>query len=276
VGGVLDPLPRSDAVCPELERTIGRDPRIELADRARRGVAGIRERGLARLRALFVQLGEARARKVDLSPDLDQARGVRDPLRDVVHRADVVGHVLAHPPVAPGDAARQLAALVDQRDREAIDLWLGHVRDLRGRDVHAIQHVCDALLPRAELLLVSRVAQREHLLRVRYLLEFRERRRADLLGRGIGGDQIGVLRLDLAQLVEERVVLVVADLRRVLLVVQAVVVLELVAQLLGALGGALHGTHRRALLSPAAPPADSAARSSMPSTSQAPSPPRPS
>ena len=68
------------------------------------------------------------------------------------------------------------------------------------------------VLPGAQLLLVAGVAEREHLLGVLDLLEAVERRRADPLGGRVRRAQLGVLGLDRAQLVEQRVVLVVADL----------------------------------------------------------------
>ena len=69
---------------------------------------------------------------------------------------------------------------------------------------------------------------------------------ADPLGGRVGGDQLGVLGLERAQLVEQRVVLVVADLGVVERVVAVVVVVDLLAQLGGALLG---GTVRAAWLS---------------------------
>ena len=67
-------------------------------------------------------------------------------------------------------------------------------------------------LPGAQLLLVAGVAEREHRLGVLDLLEAVERRRADPLGRRVRRAQLRVLGLDRAQLVEQRVVVVVADL----------------------------------------------------------------
>ena len=58
-----------------------------------------------------------------------------------------------------------------------------------------------------------------------------ERRRADALGGGVGRPQLRVLGLDVAQLVEQRVVLVVADQRVVEDVVMVVVAGQLAPQL---------------------------------------------
>jgi hypothetical protein len=57
------------------------------------------------------------------------------------------------------------------------------------------------------------------------------------LGGAVRGDQVGVLRLELAQLALEPVVLLVADLRLVKDVVQPLVAPDLLAQRLDARGG---------------------------------------
>ena len=97
--------------------------------------------------------------------------------------------------------------------------------------------VADPGLPGPQLLLVAGVAEREHLLGVLDLLEAVQRRRAHPLGRRVGGAQLGVIGLDRAQLVEQGVVGVVADDRVVEDVVAAVVLRQLLAQLLRALLG---------------------------------------
>src|SRR5438105_262565 len=75
----------------------------------------------------------------------------------------------------------------------------------------------------------------------------RGRRRAAAPRRGIGRPQLRVLALDRAQLVEQRVVLVVADLGVVEDVVAVAVVMQLLAQLRGAfLRGRAHSTSRAA------------------------------
>ena len=97
----------------------------------------------------------------------------------------------------------------------------------------------------AQLLLVAGVGEREHRLGVLDLLEALERRRADPLGRRVRRAQLGVLGLDRAQLVEQRVVVVVADRRVVEDVVAVVVLRQLLPQLGRALLGAAALTPRR-------------------------------
>jgi hypothetical protein len=73
------------------------------------------------------------------------------------------------------------------------------------------------------------------------LLEVGDRLAADALSGRVGRDELGMVGLDGAQLVEERVVLVVADLGIVEDVVAVAVVVELAAQLRGALSRARAG-----------------------------------
>ena len=119
------------------------------------------------------------------------------------------------------------------------------------------------VLPGAQLLLVAGVAEREHLLGVLDLLEAVERRRPDPLGRRVGGAQLRVVGLDRPQLVEQGVVLVVADLRFVEDVVEPVVVLQLAPQLRGALYVPAR-SRRRSARPPASPRSPSRAAASRP------------
>jgi hypothetical protein len=76
-----------------------------------------------------------------------------------------------------------------------------------------------------------------------------DRLAADPLGRRVGRDELGVVALEPAQLVEQRVVLVVADDRVVEDVVAPAVLAQLGAELLGALddrGRDAHSTSRAA------------------------------
>jgi hypothetical protein len=152
--------------------------------------------------------------------------------------------------VAARGAPLQHAVAVEQRDRQAVDLRLGDELERRVLDPLAREVVAHPLHPRPQLRLRAGVGQREHRLQVRDLLEPADRRAADPLGGRVGRDELRVLGLDRAQLVEQLVVLLVADDR----VVEDVVALPVVDELLAQLGGALGGAHRRAPpLGPRAP-----------------------
>src|ERR1700733_8075171 len=97
--------------------------------------------------------------------------------------------------------------------------------------------VAHALDPGAQLLLGAHVAEREHRLEVADLLQTTHGFATDSLGGRVGGEELGVISLDPAQLVEQAIIGVVADLRVIENVVLVRVVLQLLAQLLGARGG---------------------------------------
>ena len=233
--GELDPLERADRVGPHRERARGGELRIELADRAGGRVARICEGRLPGRGALLVELRERRSRQVGLAADLDQRRGIVDSQRYRLDRPQVLGHVLADLSIAAGGAALEDAVAVDERDREAVDLRLGDELDRGVLDAVLGEQPLRALQPGAQLLLVARVREREHRREVLDRGEALQRGRADALGRRFGGAQVGVLGLDVAQLVEQRVVVRIGDLRVVEDVVAAVVLLDLPSQRLGAL-----------------------------------------
>ena len=268
MGGDVDPLRGAEAVAPDRERPLGGDLRVELAEGTGSGVARVRERRLPGRGAPLVELGEGGTRHVDLAANLDQLRAVVDPRRDVIDRPQVGRHVLSDHPVAAGRAAHERASAIGQRDREAVDLRLRDEAQLLRLDVQRAQAVVEAGLPGAELLGAAGVRKREHRLRVADLLESVERAPGDALGRGVGRDELGMRRLELAQLAYQRVVCVVADLGVVQLVVAVVVVCDLAPQLLDPVsrrGGALdcaHGSVRAGRASTAAGKASPSACSS--------------
>ena len=125
-------------------------------------------------------------------------------------RAQVGGDVLAGRPVAAGGAQREPAALVAQRDGEAVDLELRDVgqarRRLRRR--RQPQALADAGVEGAQLVVAERVRQAEHRVLVADLGEAAAgRRAADALGRRVGRDQGRERGLERDELPEQRVVL---------------------------------------------------------------------
>ena len=123
--------------------SFGSSWRIEPAAELR-GLANVGSPGLG---ALLVQAGERGEREVDLSAHLQQRRRVLDPQRDGADRAQVLGHLLAHLAVAAGGAAHEHAVLVDERDRQAVDLRLGHEADLAELDALALEVALAAHAP---------------------------------------------------------------------------------------------------------------------------------
>ena len=232
-------------VAVERQAAAGGDRRIDLAQRPRRRVAGVGEETVLALGLATVQLLEGREGEEHLAADLQRRRDALAPEadREVLDGADVRGDVLPGGAVAAGGAAHEATLLVEERDREAVELGLADVVDGAGDEPG------DPLTPREELLAGERVVEREHRLEVGDLRERRrDPRRAGTPGGRVGGDEIGVLGLEVAQLAHEIVVLGVADLGIVGAVVPLVVVADGLAQLRDPLGHLL-GRHPRKLLS---------------------------
>ena len=236
VGLEVEPLADADRVAPQRQGAVGGQLGVQLADSARRGVARVHEGRQPGLGTPFVEGCEVRQRHVDLAADLQQRRrivGVQAK-RDRADRAQVVGDVLTDLAVAASGAALEHPVAVDQRDRQPVDLRLGDELEVRVLDPLAGQVVSHPLDPRLQLLGRARVGQRQHRLGVADLDQVRDRLAADPLRGRVRRDQLGMLGLDRPQLVQQRVVDVVADLRIVEHVVPVAVVLELLAQLVGA------------------------------------------
>ena len=103
--------------------------------------------------------------------------------------------------VAARGAAHEAAALVGQRDAEAVDLQLGDVGHRRVAKARAFAH---ALVEGAQLVLVVGVVETEHRADVLDGGETLGRRAGDALGRRVRGDEVGVLGLEPLELVQER------------------------------------------------------------------------
>ena len=168
------------------------DLRVLLAERAGAGVARVGVEREAGLLALGVDPGELGLGHEDLAAGVERRRlGERS--RDRLDRPEVRGDVLAGRAVAAGRALDEAAALVAQRDREAVDLELRDVaqvrRRLRGR--RQAEAAPDARVERPQLVVAERVGEREHRPAVADLVERRADRAADALGRRVRGESSG-------------------------------------------------------------------------------------
>src|SRR5207249_281264 len=88
---------RFDVEAEDPQAPAAGDLGVQLAQRSRGRVARVGERGLARLLALAVELGEARLGEIDLAADLHQLGPalVLEPQRDVDDGAEIGGHVFS-------------------------------------------------------------------------------------------------------------------------------------------------------------------------------------
>jgi hypothetical protein len=101
-----------------------RDGRVELTQRAGRGIAGIGERPLPALFLIGIQTLEGGAAHVNLAAHLEQfgeALGLHL-VRNVGNCADISRDILALIAIAAGRSLHEAAAFVAERDREPIDL----------------------------------------------------------------------------------------------------------------------------------------------------------
>ena len=220
----------------ELERPARGDRRIELAQRAGRGVARIGENRLAGRRALLVQREEPGAFEIDLTADLDHLGPLlaRENFRHGVQRAKVRGHILAGGAIAAGCPQHETAGPVGERDRQPVDLGLCHDLDLVfgnqrfGR--RAPEEIADPGEEVAHILFFERVLQRQHRPGMGDLGEPGGRGGADPACRAVGSDQLGKPGLDVTVAAAQRVVIGIGNLGRRIGVIKPVVVFDLLRQ----------------------------------------------
>jgi hypothetical protein len=223
----------------ERQRPGGGDLRVDLAQRSGGGVARVGVGLLAGLGGRGVQGRERLVAQVDLAADLDHLRPALagQPLGDVGNRADVLGDILAHPPVASGRGLDQHATLVADRARQAVDLRLGGVaHGLVGRQP---QEPPDAGVEVDGFLVGEGVVQAQHGNPMLHRRELLRTGRADPKRWRIVADQVRESVLDLQVPPLQRVVVAVRDRGGVLLVIAKVVRRQLVgerSQLLGGFG----------------------------------------
>ena len=127
----------------DVQPALRRDLRVELAERAGGGVAGIGEGLLAVFLALGVERGKDLLGHVDLAAH-DQARQLlRQRHGNGLDRAQIFRHVLAHAAVAARRAADEHAVAVLERDGQAVHLRLHAVLDVVELLAHLLVEVHD-------------------------------------------------------------------------------------------------------------------------------------
>ena len=129
--------------------------------------------------------------------------------------------------VATSGAPLQLAVLIDERDAEAIDLQLG---DVRHGSVAEAGGTPQPFVERAQVGLVVGVVEAEHRRQVHNGRKRFRRTAGDPLGRRIWSDEIGMLRLEGLQFVQEAIELSVRDLRAIVNVIEIFVTPDLSTQ----------------------------------------------
>ena len=214
----------------QRQRPLRGDARIELTQAARGGVAWIGEDLLPGGGLRFVHLEEVGLGHEDLAADFDQRRRVAfQSRRHRVHRAEVGGDVFTLGAVAARGTAHEAAVLVGQVDRQSIDLRFGDKRQLRAcRQPDKASRAGTEL---AELFRAHCIVERQHRHAMADFCETALRRATHAVGWRVLADQMRKAGLDRGIALAQRVVGRVGDLRRVLLVVQLVVMRDLPREL---------------------------------------------
>jgi hypothetical protein len=138
-----------------------------------------------------------------------------------------MGDVLTHAAVPSRRADPEQALLVAELDRHAVVLGLSRVADR----LLALEHAADACVEGERLLDRGHVVERQHRDRVLHRAEPLGWLGAHALGGRVGGDAIGVPRLQLHQLAVQAVVVGVRDDRVVEHVVAVIVLSQLFLEL---------------------------------------------
>ena len=157
--------------------------------------------------------------------------------RDVADGADVLGDIVAGGAVAAGGGVFQGAVLVEKGNGHAIDLGFQRYVDILSAEVFP-----EALVESDQLGLRGvRVFQLEHIIDAEHgdgvgdLGEAFEGLGADALGGGVGIGELGVSFLQILEFAEQLVVIRIGDFRFGVSVIEAVVVVDELAQFRDAL-----------------------------------------
>ncbi len=234
MGANLQAFERAKPIGEEAQLALGGELGVEQLQGAGRGIARVGVLLVAALGLDFVDARQFGAGHVDFAAGFEEFGrlvGVQ-PQGHLGNRADVVRDVVAFFAVAARDAGREQAIVVGQRHGDAVDLQLDDVNHLL-----AAERLADARVEFAQLVVGLALLDRQHGNAVNDLAEAGDRLPADALSGAVGRNQLGVLFFQFAQLVVELVEVAVGDFRLGLNVVQAVVALDLSAQLGNALAG---------------------------------------
>ena len=205
----------------QRERTLGRLRRVDLAQRPGGGVARVGVEPQAGRLLGLVEGEEITLGEEDFAADFDQRRGgAFEAGWQRFERAKVCGDVLALGAVAAGGAAHELAVLVKQVDREAVDLRLGH--EFERRVGGEAEEAAGAQAPFVEVGGIEGVVEREHRHAVARFGEAARGRSADAAAGAVVADEVGEGGFEFGVAPTQGVVFGVGELGRVMLVIEGV------------------------------------------------------
>src|ERR1035438_5503054 len=218
-----------------FEAAFGGNPRLQLAERARGGVARIGEAGEALGVALAVEAFEGAAAHNGFTADFEARERALHAQRKGADGAGIFGYVFAHRAVSTGDGLGKFAVAIVGGHGESVQFELGDVAVWGDAE-----EVADAAVEIAELTLVEGVIEAEQRRAVLDLDESLARLSTDALGGGVRREQLGMLGLQRLEPAHQLVVFGVGDLGSVEDVVLLLVVAQLFGELLDLARGIFH------------------------------------
>ena len=240
----LGTFQHADAIGEEAQRTLGGNARIQLAQAAGSGIAGVGEFLLAGIALTLVQTGEIALVHQHFPAHVDHLRHLfaMQAQGNGAHGADVGGDVFAGRTVAPRGRLDQHAVFVTQADGQAVELQFGGIAHF----LQAFQPVAHPLIEGFDIFIGKAIAQRQHRDFMAHRLELRQGACPHTLCGGVGGEQFGVGGFQRLQFLEQPVIFGIRNARLVQHVVTVVVAVQVGAQREGA-----HQPVRRPLRGPA-------------------------
>ena len=215
------------AVTNNAERSFGGNRWVELFQRPGRCVPRICKFRQARFATFRIQFREPGLVQVRFPAHFENFRHVAfQLLRHGPDRQNILGNVVTDRSVAARRCVTQMTVFVEQRNRHAVDLRLDDDRDFLVR-----QQPLEPPIKIRDLFFRIGVVETQHRDAMRDLAECFQRLIADLLRRRIRRRQLRELLFEILQLAVKRVVLAIADRRRRLLVIAAVMSLDLAPQM---------------------------------------------
>ena len=206
----LGVLPNQDVVGVECEGPGGRDPRVQLAERARGSIPRVLEGVLPGALQSLVHPLEVGHRQHHLAAHRKALRRPlpRQPERQRSDGPQVGGDVLPDLAVPAGRSPNERPPLVDEFHREPVVLGLEAVFEVLPADLpfHPVGEL-------AKFVLVVDALEREHGRLVPDLRKSLGHRASDPLSRGLRGHEFRVVPLESFQFPKERVVVAVVDCR---------------------------------------------------------------
>ena len=196
-----------EAVSPDFHIAAAGHFRVQLPNGAGAGIARV---GVQRFAVAFpfrIHLPKTLQGQIHFAPRLQAGRRPRrQPVRDAGNGAQVVRNILPGLPVAPRCPQRQPPVGIHQTHCQPVNLQLRHHPKRP-----PVQQVANPAMPRLQPFPVKSVGQAQHRDRMLHLRKAVRRAAAHPLRRRVGGATFRVCRLQLPQLLHQRVIPAVAD-----------------------------------------------------------------